>query len=436
MINKNRNRQAELVERFWSSVPRSDNGARLLGMIDSVRNPKARSEKKLEGPFRMATIGDISYPDDSNAAFVNIINDNAGKILMTYYERKVSWDCDGKLRIPSEYTFRTGPCQYNYPDGQLAALELYEDVFDHHYAKGAIVGQALRDRGTDGTPQKDQERPVCVYFDPQGRELTQPEFDVVYRREIEKAGLGLADGTAFEYAPRIEHYNAMVRDIHMEITAGGDRFSAADVRELWLDGKPDSYLDMMANDIRKLDEHLVRKDGPEIHRLLPEGHREFLDKQIRVYVYGEIGDQTKHIENRIRQSYEEFGIDASMIRREKREDGRTVETIGDPDNKSHVIIRDRSGKKVEEGFMVRTFWGRDNIGPAYEYYPDGKVARMSEYGYRTSAFKPPMHPMSDYHIDNRGRLTSFHTASAQCDEAWRKAEENEKTKKARTGMKM
>lgn len=454
MINRNLNKQIELSEKFWKTSPKGDRGERLLSMLKYVMYPKNRSQKLIltnsKTPYLKITIGDISLPHETNTAFVNIINDKTGKVLMTYYERNTIYNAEGKLN-PSEHTFRVGPCQYNYPNGQLAALELYDDVFDIKNRYGKIIdphlydcsenrldafnaldqdgkpmniGETLRDSHENIVPVEQYDRLTSVYFDPKGKEITQAEFDVIYRNEIEKDGLNMIDGKAFEYAPRISAYNRLVRDLHCEMTAGGDRFSASDIRELFLADKPDQYLDMIAKDIKNIEK---RMSDENYHT-----DDAFLDKQIRSYVYGEITINQSEI---IDKHYKEYEIDRQNIERKGPfDDGTTITLIGNPDKHMHAIKKDPDERIIKEAFVIKMNDVLCQKGPAFEYYPDGRISRMTYYEMPELDSFPPIY---DMHFDNKGRLTDFTTAARQCEKAWnniRASKEN--VRKVKNNIKM
>ena len=399
MFNDNRKKQVDLIEAFWSSVPGYDaKGPRMLGLVSDIKQKKARNLQPIykdnERFVVLKTIGDISEPNDKNICLKNLIASADDKcldpytsmVLMTYYERKTGSES-------GDQTYRTGPCQYNYPDGSIAAYELYSDSSD---PLGAGV---LKN---------------AVYFDKTGKQTSQQEFDIIYRQELEKVWMHHPVPLAYEYAPRIQEHNGLVNDLYIEITSGGGRIDPVELREIVLSEKSDTYLDMLASDVMK------------VHRSMPFPEEicsdEFLNKEIRLFVYGEIkGLEEYDAEKIIQDSYRKFGIDAACVRKEGPYGGQTVTYIGNPDKVMHYISKDSSGQKTDEGFVVNYRGHLCRHGHAFEYYPEGTLSKVQQFDFnpRFAGEDFGSLQLTDVNIDMKGRITSWSIASKQSDKAWK-----------------
>lgn len=399
MFNDNSKKQSDLIEAFWSSVPGYDaKGPRMLGLVSDIKQKKARSLQPIykdnERFVVLKTIGDISEPDDKNICLNNLVasTDDTGLdpystiVLITYYERKI---CDEY----GEYVCRTGPCQYNYPDGSIAAYELYDEGSE------ASKRNAIKN---------------AVYFDTTGREIRQSEFDVIYRQELKKTGLNNVLPLSFEFAPRMHDHNALVNDLYLEITAGGGRIGPIELREILLSQKDDAYLDMLASDLMSV--HHSISDYEKV------ATDDFMNKQIRQFVYGEIkGLEEYDAEKIIQDSYRKFGIDAACVRKEGPYGGQTVTYIGNPDKVMHYISKDSSGQKTDEGFVVNYRGHLCRHGHAFEYYPEGTLSKVQQFDFnpRFAGEDFGSLQLTDVNIDMKGRITSWSIASKQSDKAWK-----------------
>lgn len=321
--------QEALVKRFWKSLGQDADG--MLALRHRVGVTKAgRFIKMLEddllaqvkGPdghlneIRRYTRGDISVPHEENLSFVSIKEKDSDFCLMRFYEKNVLTGFMNLDGSPEEQVYRVGPCEYRYPDGQLAGLEMYDETFDLFNRRGYIkdgflygsdgnrldlsslldehgrpcyIGEDLTDGRGNVVSPKDYDRLMSVYFDPEGNRISRSEFDVRWRSELEKAGL-LEEGLLPEYAPRIAEYNRLVTDIWIEAALGGDRFSPSDIRELRLADEPQDYLDMLRADVIRYSHS--QKNWEDV---CPDS---FLERALDAFVYGIIGPQEDNVRNK------------------------------------------------------------------------------------------------------------------------------------------
>jgi hypothetical protein len=437
---------SDLEPRFWKSV--THDGGRDGSFFKRIHDVRSVNREFLDrsSRFEKVTFGDLER-SQSGALRQCVVKDReTDAILMKYYEKKTSWDCDGKLK-PEDYMHRVGPAQYFYPDGRLAALELYDEKFDISHRKGCIVdpflygedgnrldhfslvapdgrprniGQTLTDANGNVVNVEDYDRVMMLYFDKEGNSIPQADFDVIYMKELDSMGLFASRHKEhFEYAPRIGDYNDLVNDLFVEMTVGGDRFSPQDIRELHLADKPDDYLDMLAEDIRK------------IHRSLPfpevKSSDEFLRKMIDIFVYGLHPNMRENTDKQISRFMNEHQIDDTRFIRQ--DDMRSSEGLrqiqtGNPEGIRHLVMEYEDGTRKSECFKMKigseeggaSFF--EDIGPSVEYYPDGKVASLRNFEYdpveRCTSFPPEY----EVYLDAKGRVSNFEVSSRDLEKAW------------------
>ena len=465
-------RQRALEKRFWKSVGKDAAGMLALrhrvGFIKTLEDDLLASVKGPDGhvnEIRRYTRGDVSVPHDDNLSFVSIKEKDSEFCLMRFYEKNVLTGFmnpdDGS---PEEQVYRVGPCEYRYPDGMLAGLELYEEEYDWRNRRGVIKdpflygpdgnrldhlalmdseggvcysGEDLTDGKGNVVPQEDYDRVTSVYFAPDGSQISSEQFDVCWRAELEKAGL-IEQGQLPEYAPRIKEYKNLVRDIWIEACLGGDRFSASDLREMVLAGRPEAYLDMLKDDVMR---YHHSKDGWE-----QVASDDFLESQLAVYVYGEVDAKEESVRTMIDEFRSSHCFGSGVERIDSR-DGNladdlalphlqcaarrfAVGTFTEPDRESgedmygghqYVRLEDDRGRLLREYFVQKTERGQlVEDGPDVTYYPDGRVAmsRVNCYSPWMNMGFPEMG--SEMYIDRKGRLSNFSIVSSQLDMTWDK----------------
>lgn len=469
-------RQRALERRFWKSVGKDAEGILALrhrvGFIKTLEDDLLASVKGPDGhmnEIRRYTRGDISVPHDENLSFVSIKEKDSEFCLMRFYEKNVLTGFMNLDGSPEEQVYRVGPCEYRYPDGMLAGLELYEEDYDWRNRRGVIKDPFLY--GPDGNrmdhfslldsegspcvaegrltdargnvvPPEDYDRLTNVYFDPEGNQIGRDEFDVCWRTELEKAGL-LEKGLLPEYAPRIAEYSELVKDLWIEICLGGDRFSPADIREFVFSHKPDAFLEMFRDDVMN---YHHSKDG---WQQVASDH--FLKGQLNLYVFGILRELQGFTESMIEVFRDThcFGEDVARYEFLPKEliDGvvipyagnasvrTTVGVFEDPDFEAgeemyrghqYVRLEDDKGRLMREYFVQKTERGQlVEDGPDVTYYPDGKVAMVRQNSFND--WENGSFPVigSEMYIDRKGRLSNFSIVSSQLDRAWDKVRRND-----------
>ena len=335
---------------------------------------------------------------------------------------------------------------YKYPDGSVAGLEMYELDFSFDLgANGRIMSALLYDE--NGTRLEDSElfdekgnlkdidfkvfddegrvvtenaldRLPSIYFDPKGNRISQSEFDVIFRKEWENAGLKTE--LPFNYAPRVESYNGLIKDLWFEMYYGGGRIEPAELRDFHLAHCSDEFLDMMASDLRRYNESQENSMK-----------KEFLEGQIRLYVYGEDPRMVNVRVNKILEAAEELyrtaRIDSSLKEVKYETDGSSVTIIGDPNDKAHCLYRDPEGRLIRDEFI-----DKERGCPVFirDYYPNGNLFR-----YQVPDKYTPDLLEYDVILDKKLRLSSYSVASLQYQEAWEAVRIQDKSKEVKQAVK-
>lgn len=460
--------QEALVKRFWKSLGQDADGMLALrhrvGFIKMLEDDLLAQVKGPDGhlnEIRRYTRGDISVPHEENLSFVSIKEKDSDFCLMRFYEKNVMTGFMNLDGSPEEQVYRVGPCEYRYPDGQLAGLEMYEETFDLCKRKGNIkdgflygsdgnrldlsslldehgrpcyIGEDLTDGRGNVVSPKDYDRLMSVYFDPEGNRISRSEFDVRWRSELEKAGL-LEEGLLPEYAPRIAEYNCLVTDIWIEVVLGGDRFSPSDIREFRLADEPQDYLDMLRADVIRYNHS--QKNWEDV---CPDS---FLERYLDLFVYGIIGPQEDNVRNMVMVFWKDnvhgdfistFDIQpqalSDVVQPYLGNAARriTVGEFGEPDFEAgeemyrghqYVRLEDAKGRLIKECFVAKTDRGQFvEDGPEVTYYPDGKVAmsRINDFNLWENGSFP--RDGSELYLDRQGRLSNFHIVDSLLDREW------------------
>lgn len=165
-----------------------------------------------------------SMRQDGDLNYVILKNEETDMPVVRFHERnsQVMGFEDGATKLVNNPT-RYGMCEYYYPDGKLAGLEVYSGK-----------------PGAEGLLPMDS-----IYFDTKQNVIERPMFDVLFRKEH-----GLSSGPVLEYAPRIKEYNKLVRDLADEYVQDRRQFGPQDIRES-IGDKPVRYLDMLSADVRE-----------------------------------------------------------------------------------------------------------------------------------------------------------------------------------------
>ncbi len=182
--------------------------------------------------------------EDGQIQYVVLKNEDTDTKVARFYERNDKKFIleDGCYELVDNFV-RVGACEYFYPDGQRAGVEIYQG----------------------------EDKPIdAIYFDPKGSQTCREMFDIHFRREHE------LDRT-IEYAPRIKEYNSLVNDLAQEYLFSTNKIDAKMLHELVLGGTPKAYKDMLANDVETKCHDIVEKIN------LPEG---FVEANNLSYIYG------------------------------------------------------------------------------------------------------------------------------------------------------
>ena len=453
MINKKKAQMTRLIARFWKSVPGFSHTDGMQGSfgpyMEEVSVASNVEQLYDTDKFKLTkyTIGD--FTGAAQLRFNNIRFCREHEFLscniVDFFECKVLWDCDGKIK-PEERIYRAGPCMYKYPDGSVAGLEMYELDFSFDLgANGRIMSALLYDE--NGTRLEDSElfdekgnlkdidfkvfddegrvvtenaldRLPSIYFDPKGNRISQSEFDVIFRKEWENAGLKTE--LPFNYAPRVESYNGLIKDLWFEMYYGGGRIEPAELRDFHLAHCSDEFLDMMASDLRRYNESQENSMK-----------KEFLEGQIRLYVYGEDPRMVNVRVNKILEAAEELyrtaRIDSSLKEVKYETDGSSVTIIGDPNDKAHCLYRDPEGRLIRDEFI-----DKERGCPVFirDYYPNGNLFR-----YQVPDKYTPDLLEYDVILDKKLRLSSYSVASLQYQEAWEAVRIQDKSKEVKQAVK-
>ena len=361
-----------------------------------------------------------SLKEDGDLTFHILRTPYRDNNLMMYYETL----SDGKI-------FRVGPCEYYYPNGNYAGIEIYDMNPSPLNSAGEIIDRSLYDIHGNRVEVLNKNIPwsgelydrhgllvspdtmkssSAVYFDLSGKQISRSEFDVIYRKELEKVGLKFDE--VYEFAPRIKYYNNLVQDLLIEFTVGGDRFNAYDIRELLLAFQSDIYLDMLADDLRNKCDVLSKESDGMV------GTPEFFENQIRTFVYGELGyDKEKCILEKNRALFVDDHIlsthtsdviildslDCKQIR-----DIRMLNVDNEVIEGCHELTYTSDGYPVMERFYIPQQNYRE-VGISVTYYPDGKI---SDYSDEMSVFAERRF------FDKQGRITNSQISSKDLRRCW------------------
>ena len=195
--------------------------------------------------------------ENGDIALMMLKNDQTNATIAKYYERNsmVMGFKDGVTQL-TDNPVRYGVCEYYYPNGNIAGLEVYSG-----------------ETGPTGLLPKDS-----IYFDPEKNVIERPMFDVLFRSEHELTRKDERYEPVPEYAPRIEGYNTLVRNLSDEYRDNSDKITPQDIRELVLSDKPAQYLDMLAKDTASYHDFSCAKTVGE--------HSEYVDMMNDLFIYG------------------------------------------------------------------------------------------------------------------------------------------------------
>ena len=185
-----------------------------------------------------------SMNEQGDLTYVMLKNEDTNMAIARFHERNnmVMGFEDGATKLVNN-PIRYGMCEYYYPDGKLAGLEVYSGETG---AKGQL--------------------PIdSVYFDTRQNVIDRPMFDVLFRKEH-----GLAEIPVPEYAPRMKEYNKLVRDLASEYVQDTHLLGIQDVRESRLSDKPVEYLDMLSSDVKNRCEFIRSGYSPEYVNFMNE----------------------------------------------------------------------------------------------------------------------------------------------------------------------
>ena len=247
-----------------------------------------------------------------------------------------------------------GPVIYRYADGHFAAME-------HYISQEADFSKLDMFKS--------------VYFSPEGEKVGKHVFDSIFIKSLMSSGLSLEN---LNILPCFRELQEMANRFCMFFTKIHDESIKCEFREeisLWPEDKICFLKDLIG-----LNSHVLNS-------IPQEEVKAVLDQYLWGHFYDDIGVHVseklhKYREAHVDNSIKEICIDIDGYKRiEYGEFNYRIHGCYEVSDTFKYYEEYQDGIRKKAGFMTSTSLGEFSIGPSILFYPDGKVANISQYGY-------------------------------------------------------